>query len=117
MFVLQVIICVIFVYGILSLIQDIINEITYKKVFHKMKLVVFAKELEEKIDEFVIEFYNLKKINSYKQIIVIDLNKNDDIEKIKTRLSNSEISVDVLNYEEGKEYTLNLLQNENISFF
>ena len=47
MFILQVICTVIFIYGILSLIQDILNEITYKKVSHNMKIVIFVKELEK----------------------------------------------------------------------
>ena len=111
MFVLQVIGCVIFVYGILSLIQDISNEITYKKISHNMKIVIFAKELERNIEQFIIELYNIKKANSYKQIIVIDLNKNDDIEKIKMRLYNSEVNVDV-----GEEYMQNFFGNEYVSF-
>lgn len=116
MFVLQVIFWVIFVYGILSLIQDIANEITYKKVSHNMKIVVFAKELEKNIEQFIIELYNIKKINSYKQIIVIDLEKTDDINKIKDRILNSEINIDILSCEDGEKYITNLLQNENISF-
>ncbi len=116
MFILQVICVVIFVYGILSLAQDIVNEVTYKKVSHNMKIIVFVKELEENIEQFIVELYNIKKSNSYKQIVVIDLNRNDNIDKIKTRLLNSEVNVDVLSFEEGKEYMLNLLQNENISF-
>ena len=116
MFILQVIFIVVFVYGILSLFQDIINEITYKKVSHNMKIVVFAKNLEENIEQFIIELYNIKKINSYKQIIVVDLNKNDNIDNIKERLFNSEVNVEILRFEDGKKYISNLLQDENISF-
>ena len=86
MFLLQVIFWVIFVYGFLSLMQDIYNEFTYKKVSHNMKIVVFAKSLEKDIEQFIIELYNMKKANAYKQIVVIDLQKDDDIDKIKTRL-------------------------------
>lgn len=116
MFLLKVICCVVFVYGILSLFQDIYNEITYTKVSHNMKIVVFAKSLEKNIDQFIVELYNMKKMNSYKQIIVVDLEKDDDIDKIKTRLLNSEINVDVLDKEEGFKYTKDFFQNENISF-
>ena len=115
-FVLQVMACVIFVYGLLSLVQDISNEITYKKISHDMKIVVLAKDLEKNIDQFMIEFYHMKKVNSYKQIIVVDLEKEDDINKIKTRFYNNEVNVDVLDYKNGKEYIQNLFQNKNISF-
>ena len=108
MFVLQVLATVIFVYGLLSLIQDILNEITYKKVFHKMKIVVFAKDLEESIEQYVIELWNMKKVNPFKQITVIDLNEKDSIEKIKTRLENSEINVQILSKKEGKELIDNI---------
>ena len=116
MFLLQVIFWVIFVYGFLSLMQDIYNEFTYKKVSHNMKIVVFAKSLEKDIEQFIIELYNMKKSNAYKQIVVIDLQKDDDIDKIKTRLYNSEVNVDVLSNEEGEEYIRNFFENENISF-
>lgn len=104
MFLLQVIGCVIFVYGLLSLAQDIWNEIVHKKVFHDMKIVVFGKNLEKNIESFIIEFYNMKKINPYKQIVVVDLEENDDIKKIENRLINNEVNVEVLSKEEGKEY-------------
>lgn len=116
MFVLQVIGCVIFVYGILSLIQDISNEFTYKKVSHNMKIVILAKELERNIEQFIIELYNIKKINSYKQIIVIDLNKEDDIDKIKTRFCDSEVNVDILSCKDGEEYMQNFFDNKYVSF-
>lgn len=116
MFVLQVICVVIFVYGLLSLVQDIANEITYQKISHNMKIVVFAKELEKNIEQFIIELYQMKKVNSYKQIVVVDLEKEDDIEKIKTRFYNNEVNVDVLDYQNGKEYIQNLLQNDDKSF-
>ena len=116
MFMLQVIFCVIFVYGILSLIQDISNEITYKKISHGMKIIIFAKDLEKNIEQFIIELYNIKKVNYYKQIIVIDIEEKDNINIIRERLLNSEVNVDILSYEDGKEYVKNLFENENVSF-
>ena len=109
MFVLQVIFYVIFVYGILSLVQDIANEITYKKVSHNMKIVVFANELEKNIEGFIIELYNMKKVNPYKQIVVIDLDKNDDISKIKKRILENVINVEILDFQEGEVYINKLL--------
>ena len=116
MFVLQVVFCVVFVYGILSLVQDISNEITYKRVSHDMKIVVFAKELEKNIERFIVELYNMKKMNCYKQIVVVDLEEEDDIDKIRTRFWNSEVNVDILSKDDGKKYVQDFLQDENISF-
>ena len=116
MFVLQVIGIVIFVYGLLSLIQDITNEITYKRISHNMKIVMFAKGLEENLEQFMIELYQMKKVNAYRQLVIVDLEEEDDISKIKTRLFNNEINAQVYNRENGKGYIKNLLQNENISF-
>ena len=104
MFCLQVISVVFCVYGFLSLVQDIINEITYKKVFHNMKIIVFAKKMEENIEQFLIEFKNMKKVNPYKQIIVIDLDETDKIENIKNKFYDSEVNIDVLSKNEGIEY-------------
>lgn len=104
MFLLQVICCVIFIYGLLSMMQDIVNEVTYKRVFHHMKVVVFAKDLEKYLEQFVIELGNMKKASPYKQLIVVDLNEEDNIEMIKNRLYSDEIYVEVFNYQEGKQY-------------
>lgn len=108
MFLLQVIGCVIFVYGLLSLAQDIWNEVIHKKVFHDMKIVVFAKNLEKNIEQYIIEFYNMKKVNAYKQIVVVDLEEDDDVEKIETRLVNNEVNVEVLSRKDGKELIDNI---------
>ena len=104
MFILQVVCYVVFVYGLLSLIQDIFDEVTYKKINHNMKIVIFAKELEKNIEQFIIELFNMKRINPFKQIVVIDLEETDDIPKIQTRLQNNEINVEVLSKNEGKKH-------------
>lgn len=109
MFVLQVIFYVIFVYGLLSLVQDIGNEITYKKISCDMKIVLFAKKLEKNIDKFIIELYNIKRLNSYKQVIVVDLEKNDDISKIRERINSNGINVEILGFKEGENYINDLL--------
>ena len=74
-----------------------------------MKIVVFANELEKNIEGFIIELYNMKKVNPYKQIVVIDLDKNDDISKIKKRILENEINVEILDFQEGEVYINKLL--------
>ena len=116
MFIFQVVGWVIFVYGFLSLAQDIFNEITYKRISHNMKIVVFVKKMEENLDNFVKELSIIKKNNGYKQIIVIDLEEKDDLEKIVTRLENDEVNIKLMDKEEGEVYVSNYFENENVSF-
>lgn len=112
MFILQVVCIVILVYGLLSLVQDISNEITYKRICHDLKIVVFAKKLEENLDKFIIELYQMKKVNCYKQFTIIDLDENADTSNIEMRIINNEINGKVLNIKEGGEFINNLLQNK-----
>jgi len=108
--VLQIIFWVLFIYGFLSLIQDVANEITYKKIEHNMKIVLFANDLEKNIESFIKELYNLKNDCNYKQIVVIDLNNEDNFEKIEKRFYNEEIYVKLLRKEEVGEYLKNILK-------
>jgi len=109
MFVLQVIGYVIFVYGLLSLVQDIGEEITYQKIYHHMKIVIFAKEVEEHIEQFVLELYNMKRRNPLQTMIVVDLEKEDNLTEIQKRLQNNKLNVEVLDQKEGKKYIENLM--------
>lgn len=116
-FIFEVIAWVLFIYGFLSLSQDIINEITYKKINHNMKIIVLAKELENNLDSFSSELANLKRRNSYKNILVVDLEENDNIGKILKKFDSEEVNVKVVNKDEGKEYIDNYFENGKISFF
>jgi len=116
-FILQVIGWILFIYGFFSLSQDIINEITYKQISHDMKIVVFTKDLEKNIEKFSRELLTLKRSNNYKEIVVIDLQCNDDINKIIYKLENDEVNVKLLDKASGKELVNAYFQNENISFF
>ncbi|MBR2290601.1 MAG: hypothetical protein IJ867_08570 [Clostridia bacterium] len=113
-FLLQVIGCVIFVYGILSLVQDVADEVTYKRICHDMKIVVFARNLEKNVEQFMVELFRLKRVNCYKQIVVVDLAEDDDIDRIKTKFCNNEVNVEVVGYEEGKDYVKSLYEREYV---
>ncbi|MCI8309775.1 MAG: hypothetical protein HFJ45_06295 [Clostridia bacterium] len=115
-FILQVIGWIIFIYGFLSLSRDIINEITYKKISHNMKVIVLVKSLEENLENFSSELANLKRCNAYKQILVIDLNENDNFDIITQKFEQDEVNVKLLNREQGKKIVHNYFQNENVSF-
>ncbi len=115
MFVLQVFFWVLFIYGFLSLVQDIFNEFTYKKINHDMKIVIFASKLEEKLENYILELESIKRNNFGKQIILIDLDENDNIDMIYNKLENREVNVKLFSKEEGEKYISECFQNENIS--
>ena len=117
MFVLQLFFWVLFIYGILSLIQDVLNEFTYKKLNHNMKIIILAKNLEENLNQFVVEFANIKRLNNYKKVTIIDLEENDDLDLISRMLESNEINFEVISKKEGKEKIDNYFEKDDISFF
>ncbi len=116
MFIIQVVVWILLIYGVLSLIQDIIGEFTYKNIKHNMKIIVFTKELEENLEEFMRELSKLKRNNNYKEIIVIDLDNNADIEKINSKFLEQEVNLNLLDRQSGIEYIGKYLNEKNVSF-
>lgn len=115
-FLIQVIGWILIIYGLLSLIQDIANEFTYKKIRHNMKIIVLTKDMEKNIDEFSRELFNLKRNNNYKEIIVIDLDNTNNIQSIKDKLEEQEINLNLLDKDSGMDYILNYFKGNDISF-
>ena len=109
-FILQVIGWVIFIYGFFSLVQDIILEATCRKLNHNMKIIVLAKDLENNLENFSRELADIKRKNGYKNITLINMEKNDDIHNIVNKLEEDEINLNVLTREEGKEYLYNFFK-------
>ena len=109
-FVLQVIGWVVFIYGFFSLVQDIILEATCKKLNHNMKIIVFAKDLENNLENFSRELADIKRKNGYKNITLIDMEKNDNIHNIVDKLEENEINLRVLGREEGEKYIYNFFK-------
>lgn len=110
-FISNVIFWVIFVYGFLSLAQDIFYEITYKKIDYDMKVFVLIKSFENKIDELVNEFSVWKKYRFCKNIILVNLNKNDNFKEINKRLKMQDINWKVLGPNEGEDIIMEYLKN------
>lgn len=109
-FICNVIFWVLFVYGFLSLAQDIFNEVTYKKINHDMKIFVLTKNLYGKLDEFINEFNLLKKCMVNKNVSLINLSENDDFDYIDNKLKKEEINWKFLNFKDGKKLILNQFQ-------
>lgn len=47
-FIVEVVIWVLCIYGFLSIIKDILEEISYKKIKHNVKLILTVKNVEDR---------------------------------------------------------------------
>lgn len=103
MFVLEVIFWVVFIYGFFSLSQDILNEFTYKKINHDMKIFILTKNLQKNLDEFINEFDLLKKYTVNKNVSVVNLTDDDNFYYISRELEKNDINWNFLDYENGKK--------------
>ena len=103
MFVLEVIFWIIFIYGFFSLAQDILNEITYKKINHNMKIVILTKELENNLESFINEFDILKKYTINKNVTLINWTESDDFNYISRELEKEKINWRFFDIIEGKK--------------
>ncbi len=111
MFVLEVIFWVIFIYGFFSLAQDVLNEFTYHKINHNMKIVIFAKELEKNLDSFINEFEVFKRYTINKNVTLINLTDEDDFNYINRELERENINWKFLDSVEGKKLLDNYMKN------
>ena len=50
---------VIFFYGLLSLIRDLINEFTYKKTNNSMKIYITLENVDKNLEYFIREIYKI----------------------------------------------------------
>lgn len=113
MFVCNVIFWVIFVYGFLSLAQDILNEFTYYKINHDMKIFIVTRNLGNKLDEFINEFNFLKKSTTNKNVTLVDLTDSDNLEYIDQKLKREEINWKLVDSANGKNLIINQFENIN----
>ena len=90
---------IIFIYGILSLIRDLINEFTYKKTNNNMKIYITLKNVEENIEYFIREIYNIKRKNLFRNITVINLDENINSE-VENKLKEEDLNLKILDYKE-----------------
>ena len=89
-FVIKVIFWIFCIYGLLSVIHDFINYNTYKKVNENIKLILFVKNVEDGIEQYIKELAFGG--NFFNNLIVIDENSNDDTYAILHNLELAKIS-------------------------
>ena len=90
---------IIFIYGILSLVRDLINEFTYKKTNNNMKIYITLKNVEENIEYFIREIYSIKRKNLFRNITVINLDENINSE-VENKLKDEDLNLKILSYKE-----------------
>lgn len=110
-FICNVIFWVIFVYGFLSLAQDILNEFTYHKINHDMKIFIITKNLGNKLEEFINEFNFLKRNTVNRNVTLIDLTESDNLDYIDEKLKRDEINWKLLDADKGKNLIINQFEN------
>lgn len=91
-----------FVYGILSLIQDIYRNNTYKKIEENVKLIMTVKNAENGIENYVRELSCGR--NFFNNLVIIDLNSDDDTLEILKELEKENVNMKILNKNEGLKY-------------
>ena len=91
-----------FIYGIMSLIQDVHRSNTYKNIKENVKLIMTVKDVENGIENYVRELSFGR--NFFNNLVVIDMNSNDETFKILKQLEKENINMKILNKDEGKKY-------------
>ena len=90
------------VYGIISLLQDIHKNSTYKKIEENVKLIMTVKNVENGIENYVRELSCGR--NFFNNLVIIDLDSDDETIAILREFERENINIKVLTKEEGKEY-------------
>ena len=91
-----------FVYGIMSLLQDISRSSTYKRIEKNVKLIMTVKDVENGIENYVRELSCGR--NFFNNLVIIDLDSNDETLRILKELENENLNMKILTKDEGKKY-------------
>ena len=101
-FILELIFWTLLIYGILSLIKDILNAKAYEKISHNVKLILTVKNVEEGIENYIREL-NFGK-NFYNNLVIIDMESTDSTKQILEALEKDCLNIKILDKDEGKKY-------------
>lgn len=99
------------VYGILSLIKDIIEEHTYKKIQKNIKIILTVKDVESGIENYIRELKFGK--NFFNNLVVIDLDSADNTIKVLNEIEKDCINMKTLTRIEGIDYINKILNPVN----
>lgn len=99
------------VYGILSLIKDIIEEHTYKKIQKNVKIILTVKDVEAGIENYIRELKFGK--NFFNNLVVIDLDSVDKTVEVLNEIEKECINMKTLTRKEGIDYINEILNPVN----
>ena len=105
MIIIQVIYWVIFMYGLLSLIQDIATEFTYKKYNKNIKVFVCVNDFKNEIENFEKEISKVKWQFKNIGINIVNFDENLSDEEVENFFEES--SIGIFSKEEFYEYVKN----------
>lgn len=107
-FIIEVVVWVLCIYGLFSLIQDYINFNMCKKIGNNINFIMTVKNAQNGIEEFLREI-SYSKIFC-KKIKIIDLDSEDDTLKILHNLEKEKFNIQVLTKEEGQKFVENIIK-------
>lgn len=106
-FLMQLVLCILCLYGLFSIIQDCVNFNTYKKLEENIKFVMTVKNVENGIEEYIRELTYGR--NFYHNLVVIDMDSEDDTMEILHKLEREKFNMKVLDKEEGQKYLADMV--------
>ena len=89
----QIIGWILFLYGLLSLIQDIVTEFTYKKFNKNIKIYICIKDFENEFENFEREISRLKWQFKNISINVVNFDETVSDDVIKNFFEDSKVNV------------------------
>lgn len=95
------------IYGLMSLIKDIIEEYTYKKIQKNIKMILTVKDVESGIENYIRELKFGK--NFFNNLVVIDLDSKDKTVDVLNELEKDCINMKTLSRKEGIDYLKEML--------
>lgn len=107
-FLIQLVLWILCIYGLFSMIQDCVNEKTYKKLEENIKFVMTVKNVENGIEEYIRELTYGR--NFYNNLVVIDMDSEDDTKEILQKLEREKFNMKVLDKQEGEKYLLKMVK-------
>ena len=86
----------------ISIIKDILEEHSYKRIKHNVKLILTVKDVEDGIEDYIRQL-NFSK-NFFKNLVVIDLDSKDKTLDIVRKLTDEGMNIKLLERKDGIEY-------------
>lgn len=97
-----------FIYGLISLVQDLIKTSTYRKIEENIKLIMTVKNVDNGIENYIREI-SLGR-NFFNNLVVIDMDSNDETMVILKELEEENFNMKILDKKGGKDYLEKIIE-------